>query len=455
MKSSLFTRWPRRIAAGFVVFLLVVAAGRLIEVAWQSRYDGPRGPYLQLMTPEGVTLRWQSGRDEVGVVHYGMAPGRLEHVVRESVARIGHEVRLGGLQPSTRYYYTVGSDHDVYRGGKDYWFVTAPPPGSDSDTRIWVQGDPGHWWAGSRAVRDAMLKWVVAHPRPGRPLLDLWFTTGDNAYRSGTNPQFQAALFDAYPGLLRNIPYMPVYGNHDARRWAFFNIFTFPTAGETGTAPSGTGHHFAYNYADIHFVFLDSMDSDRGKDGAMMRWLKRDLAANRQRWLVVLFHHPPYTHGSHNSDNPHDSRGRMEDMRENFLPVLEQAGADLVLSGHSHVYERSYLLACHYGESATLQPGMIIDHGDGNAHPYHKPLGLAPHAGTVYAVVGSSNNLDNGPLDYPAMAVSRHQRGSLLLDIIGDRLEASFVNADGVVSDHFSIVKSAHTPAPHGGCGAD
>ncbi len=455
MKSPLFFRWLRRMAVGVVIFLLTVGTGRLIEVAWQSRYSGQRGPYLQVMTPDGVTLRWQSGRDEAGVVRYGTAPGRLDHTVRESAARVGHVVRLTGLQPSTRYYYAVGNERGIDRGGKDDWFVTAPPLGSDGAVRIWVQGDPGHWWAGSRAVRDAMLKWVAAHPRPGRPLLDLWLTTGDNAYRSGSNPQFQAALFDAYPALLRNIPYMPVYGNHDARRWAFFNIFTFPTAGETGTVASGSEHYFAYNYADIHFVFLDSMDSDRSRDGAMMRWLKRDLAANGQRWLVVLFHHPPYTHGSHNSDNPHDSRGRMKEMRENFLPVLEQAGADLVLSGHSHVYERSYLLACHYGSSATLRPGMIIDHGDGNAQPYRKPLRLTPHAGTVYAVVGSSNNLDNGPLDYPAMAVSRHQRGSLLLDITGDLLEASFVNDDGVVSDHFSIVKSARTPAPRPLCGAE
>ena len=405
-----------------------------------------------MLTSDGVTLRWQSGNDEVGVVHYGSDPEHLDKVVHEDVSRIGHEVRLSGLQPASRYYYSVGTGQTVWRGGPDYWFVTAPKVGSDGDVRIWVQGDPGHWWKESQAVYGAMREWVSAHPRPGRPLLDLWLTTGDNAYRSGTNPQFQAALFDAYPDLLRNVPYIPTYGNHDARRWSFFRIFTFPAAGEAGGLPSGTEHYFAYDYGDIHFVFLDSESSDRSVDGPMMQWLKQDLAGYRQRWLVVLFHHPPYSHGSHNSDNPHDSRGRMQEMRANFLPVLEQAGADLVLSGHSHVYERSYLLDCHYGNSSTLRPEMILDHGDGNAQPYRKPLVPTAHAGTVYAVVGSSNNLDDGPLDYPAMAVSRHQRGSLLLDVRGDTLEASFVNADGIVSDHFSIVKSAATKGGRTSC---
>ncbi len=445
-------RWSRRIAVTLLALLLLIGSGRLIQVAWESRYSGPRGPYLQLLTASGVTLRWQSGRDEVGVVRYGDAPGRLQAGVRETESRIGHGVRLDGLKPATRYYYSVGTDAATYRGGPDYWFETAPVPGSAGPTRIWVQGDPGHWWAQSQAVYAAMRRWVADHPRPSRPLLDLWLTTGDNAYRSGTNAQFQAALFDAYPELLRNVPYIPVYGNHDARRWAFFDIFTFPQAAEAGGVPSGTPHYFAYDYADIHFVFLDSEASDRSADGAMMQWLRRDLAANHQRWLIALFHHPPYTHGSHDSDNPRDSRGRMRDMRERFLPVLEQAGVDLVLSGHSHVYERSYLLDCHYGTSATLRPAMILDHGDGREAPYRKPLGLAPHAGAVYAVVGSSNNLDDGPLDYPAMAASRHERGSLLIDVEDDRLAAHFVNAAGAVSDEFTLEKSATAAPVAGGC---
>jgi hypothetical protein len=110
------------------------------------------------------------------------------------------------------------------------------------------------------------------------------------------------------------------------------------------------------------------------------------------------------------------------------------------------VYERSHLLACHYGSAATLRPEMIVDGGGGTAAPYVKPVGRVPLAGTVYAVVGSTANLDHGPLDHPAHAAVRRELGALLIDVAGERLDARFINAYGEVSDHFSIVKPADAP---------
>lgn len=435
----------RRALVVVLALLALVGVGRLGQVAWESHYSGARGPYLQVLTASSVTIRWQSGADEQGLVRYGTEPDKLDHVAREPKARLAHEVRLDGLAPATRYYYAVGSAAEDFAAGAEHWFVTAPSPGSVQPVRVWVQGDPGWWHGPSQAVHAAMLRWVEEHPRPGRPPLDLWLTTGDNAYRSGSSAQFQAALFDAYPQLLPNTPYLPVYGNHDARRWAFFDIFTFPAAGEAGGVASGTEHYFSYDYANIHFVVLDSEASSLAADGPMAQWLQRDLATNKQRWLIVLFHHPPYTKGSHDSDDDWDSEGRMREVRENILPLLEAAGADLVLAGHSHVYERSHLLRCHYGDSSSLIPAMIAD-GSGGAAPYRKALTPAAHDGTVYAVVGSSTNLDDGPLNHPAMAASLHERGSLLLDVVGDRLRAEFVTADGVVGDAFTIEKVEQVP---------
>lgn len=453
LSAPLVLRWSKRLLLGMLVLLAVVGTGRLVQVAWQSGYDGPREPYLQMVSSEGVTLRWQSGTKEIGVVRYGSDPARLERSVRETSARVSHEVSLAGLAPATRYYYAVGGEDKIYRGGADYWFVTAPPAGSAAPVRFWVQGDPGWWHEGSRSVRDAMLQWTAAHPRPQRPPVDLWLTTGDNAYNSGKAREFQAALFEPYADLLRNIPYLPVYGNHDARRWTFFNVFTFPTAAEAGGVASGSRRYFSFDYGSVHVVVLDSESSSLGSWGPMLRWLRRDLAENRQPWTIALFHHPPYTRGSHDSDRWRDSWGRMVDMREQFLPVLEAGGVDLVLGGHSHVYERSHLLACHYGNGATLRPKMILDNGGGTAAPYIKPAGRVPHAGTVYAVVGSTANLDHGPLDHPAHAVVRRELGSMVIDVAGEGLDAYFINAYGEVSDHFRIEKSAGMPAAERRCG--
>lgn len=53
-------------------------------------------------------------------------------------------------------------------------------------------------------------------------------------------------------------------------------------------------------------------------------------------------------------------------MRENALPILEAGGVDLVLNGHSHSYERSFLIDGHYGFSSSWDPQLhLVDGGDG------------------------------------------------------------------------------------------
>jgi hypothetical protein len=132
-------------------------------------------------------------------------------------------------------------------------------------------------------------------------------------------------------------------------------------------------------------------------------------------------------------------------MREFALPILEEGGVDLVLTGHSHGYERSYLLDGHYGDSSTLAPFMITDKGDGREDgdgAYGKlATGPVAHDGAVYAVAGSSGWLIPGPFDHPAMFISLASLGSMVLDVDGTRLDAKFIDDNGAVQDSFSIIK--------------
>ncbi len=64
----------------------------------------------------------------------------------------------------------------------------------------------------------------------------------------------------------------------------------------------------------------------------MCNWLRADLAATAQEWIIAYWHHPPYTKGSHDSD----AEGDLVEVRENIVPILEDFGVDLVLCGHSH-----------------------------------------------------------------------------------------------------------------------
>jgi hypothetical protein len=128
-----------------------------------------------------------------------------------------------------------------------------------------------------------------------------------------------------------------------------------------------------------------------------------------------------------------------------------------VLAGHSHSYERSYLLDGHYGVSSTLQTSMLVDDGDGRIDgtgAYRKTgSSLVPNEGAVYVVAGSSGKLD--PVgSHPAMFAAWSELGSVILDVDGRRLDAAFLTADGEILDWFRIAKTNAVcdPTPRAGC---
>jgi len=420
-----------------------------VETSTQSALI-TRGPYLQIGTPTGVTVRWRTSGATDSRVRYGPAPGQLDQMVDDPALLTEHEVAITGLQPDTGYFYSVGTTAASLAGGADYHFRTPPVPGTRDPVRAWVIGDSGQPGANQRAVRDAYL----AHP--GAADTDLWLMLGDNAYSTGTDPEYEAAVFDAYPSLLRTVALWPTRGNHDYLHAGtdndYLEIFSLPAAGQAGGVPSGTESYYSFDWANVHFVCLDSEGSDRTSTGPMISWLRQDLAANTQDWTIAFWHHPPYTKGSHDSDNVFDSGGRMRDMRENVLPVADSLGVDLVLTGHSHSYERSFLLDGHYGTSGTLTPEMILDGGDGRIGgdgAYSKAtLGSALHEGSVYVVAGSSSKISGGALNHPVMVASFNVLGSVVLDVAGSRLDAAFLDDTGTVRDSFTMVKGPATDAP-------
>lgn len=439
-------RLLKRLGLLVLVLLVIYAVGRPTQIWLDGFYSGVREPYLQMMSSNAVTLRWQSENQFAGVVHYGLKPDQLNKIQKETIEGEEHEVRLTALQPATKYFYSIGDGVKARFKGEDFWFKTAPVTKVNNNTpvRFWVTGDQGYPNIIQNQVRDAMFDWVKQNPRSSSKTsaLDFWITTGDNAYRSGSNEQFQAGFFEPYKTILRNTSVWPVYGNHDARRWVFFDIFTFPVNAESGGVASGSENYYSFDYANIHFVILDTEASDLDEDGEMLSWLKRDLQQTKQQWLITFFHHPPYTKGTHDSDSKRDSRGRLVSVRENILPLLEKAGVDLVLSGHSHMYERSELINCHYSYSSTFNENMVRAKAKKNIY-YKKENKLSGNSGTIYTVIGSSSKVDVGQLNHPALPYSLHEAGSMIFDINKNVLKASFINKSGEVKDQFKIIKGA------------
>jgi len=442
-----------------IVLALAYAVARFVVVFKDSRLTGDRSPYMQMLTTDSVIIRWMTEDKQPGILRYGENREQMLVVEAEQSPAKNHSIKLTNLKPATLYYYQVGdagsasaSDHG------ENWFYTSPDKVVPS--RVWVIGDSGQPGETQNRVRDAALSWMREKPLAARagvdaaePLIDVWLALGDNAYRSGSNDQYQAGLFDPYKNLLANTALWPVYGNHDDRRWAYFRIFELPENAEAGGLASHTENYYSFDYSNIHFVMLDSQASDRSKTGDMANWLKRDLAQNKKSWVIAAFHHPPYTKGSHDSDDADDSRGRMQQMRENIVPLLEQGGVDLVLSGHSHMYERSYLIDCAYSDSENFSPSNIVSSGVNDKHQqYLKPLNRKKNMGAVYVVAGSSSKVDQGSLDHPVHYRGLLEAGSVVIDVDNNKLTARFINDKGQVRDEFSITKDAEYFGDYQGC---
>jgi hypothetical protein len=418
-----------------------------LELTASDAISVMRGPYLQMGAPNSLIVRWRTDAPTDSRVRFGTDQANLNLSASDSAVVTEHQVTLTGLNPNTQYFYSAGNAAGPLTTNSALTFYTSPVAGSSQPVRVWVLGDSGTANASAAAVRDAYYSFT------GTRYTDLLLMLGDNAYENGTDSEYQAAVFDMYPQTLGQTVLWPTIGNHDTAQSSnppadlpYFNMFSLPTQGEAGGVASGTEKYYSFDFANIHFVCLDSMSSDRSPTGAMLTWLSNDLAANTRNWLVAFWHHPPYTKGSHNSD----TETELVQMRQNALPILENYGVDLVLSGHSHSYERSKLIDQQYGLSTQVSATNILDAGSGREDgdgAYLKPgVGPISHEGTVYAVAGSSGQTSGGTLNHPVMYVSLNELGSMVLDVSGDRLDAKFLNNVGAVRDYFTIVKSNAPP---------
>ena len=153
------------------------------------------------------------------------------------------------------------------------------------------------------------------------------FTLGDEAYPSGTKRDFEECYAPSWGRFRKRT--LPVPGNHEYESGTASAFFAF--FGRRAGRPRG-----AYRSLDIgawHVVLLDSNCGFVGgcrAGSAQISWLARDLEASRARCTLAMWHHPRFSSGAH-SNNPETSQ---------FWEYLYYAGAELVLNGHDHDYER-------------------------------------------------------------------------------------------------------------------
>ncbi len=168
--------------------------------------------------------------------------------------------------------------------------------------------------SGAAATADLVEMALGANPRAAVLLL------GDNVYQGGTRRAFEQC-------------YGPTWGRFKAR--------THPAPGNHEYATPNAAGYFGYFGAAAGCGYYSvqlgawrvvSLNSNLGgaQQAAQLAWLKQELAASPQRCTLAYWHHPLYSSGGH---------GSIAHMRAAW-ELLHRAGAEIVLSGHDHDYER-------------------------------------------------------------------------------------------------------------------
>lgn len=209
---------------------------------------------------------------------------------------------------------------------------TDTPQPTPTDTppeplRFAVIGDYGSGNANAADVAELVKGWDPA----------FILTTGDNNYPSGAAAtidenvgQFYHAYIHPYQGTYgegaQTNRFFPTLGNHDwdtAGAAPYLDYFTLP----------GNERYYDLMWGPVHLFALDSDSREPdgvGASSTQALWLQDQLEASSAPWKIVFMHHPPYSSGLH---------GSVDWMRWPF----EAWGADVVISGHDHTYERIVL----------------------------------------------------------------------------------------------------------------
>src|SRR5260221_4605276 len=212
-----------------------------------------------------IPARWRPYRTEENL--------KLRKLHSAPVGTFQYEARLMRLSPSTKYYYAVfDNDRRLTLPEESYSFVTPPPIGARQPVRFWALGDGGTARRPQADVFQAMLDVVRRENHP----LDFWLHLGDMAYGTGRDMEFQSRFFESYELALRSSVCWPTMGNHEGFTskgstgvGPYYDAYVMPRRGEAGGLASGTEAYYSFNWANLHFICLDSHDLDRKAGGAM------------------------------------------------------------------------------------------------------------------------------------------------------------------------------------------
>lgn len=319
------------------------------------------GPYLEQTAPDSVTITWQTNVPADGYVRYGKAGTSELSVSQSGLSRL-HRISLPGLVPDSVYDYRAVSGGDSRTG------VFTTMPRVPRPFRFAVYGDSRTYPETHEQVAIGII-----HSAP-----EVVFHTGDMVGSGRDYRAWKPEYFYPARNLMRNVPVIPVPGNHEyagtGAPW-FFYYFARPL----GQA------WFAMTVGNTRFVGLDTSVA-YAPGSAQHEWLVRELESADCRsaaWRIVILHEPAFTCTSGHSDNTA--------VQSHLVPLFEQYGVQLAFQGHSHAYERYLHHGIHYivtggggGPLYPLVPDTVAPIRQFGASVYHHcVVDVDPFAGTL------------------------------------------------------------------------
>lgn len=358
----------------------------------------PRQVHLGLASDPARSrvISWRTGDDSTleTTVRYGKVDG--DELSRDgfsfwyrtpTVMPRMHEVHLCGLEPDTVYRYQVG--------GGETWsperrFRTAPDVVADPSASV-VLAVLGDSRGGQEMAADSMRR-IMASVQP-----DAFLFTGDVVTDGRLQGEWDV-LFEAGEEIMARVPVIYTHGNHENNAAAYYAQVALP----------GNEQWFGVDLGPVHLSVLNDTPVDSGAIIAAERtFLTSDLASHATApWRIVMHHRSIWSNGG--------GHGSSATLLGAWGPIIDEAGVDLVLSGHDHIYERS--------------------------RPMFGSEVVAPGKGTIYLVSGGAGAPLYASGSGPSTAVHASTRNYVILEARAGRLDVrAYRAADGSLLDSFSF----------------
>lgn len=276
-------------------------------------------------------------------------------------------VTISGLEAGKTYYYDIAGNYE-YKGkanpfsllefvqlnGYDksgFTFTTAKDANSDSFeflTIADIQGMIQSMYDESHEAVSALLNDERVNG------YDFILNAGDMCDNGKNFGQWGMAL-NTYQDLTINTSVFFTSGNHENNTGAMARYFNY-TENKDGNVQAISGEYYSFDYANAHFVVLNTNDATSDGLGAeQLAWLKNDLANTNAKWKFVLMHKSLYSAGSHAFD------GEVIAMRTQLTKLFAENGVNVVFGGHDHSYTETYLVD---------KDGKVVDKTDGKGVRY-------------------------------------------------------------------------------------